>query len=97
MTKQRDEELLSLSRKANLLKKRLLALLVRYSGFLFIIVLLAIYIGRILFGPNSVEVLYNLSVQEKTLKRKIEFYKRANARLQKEYFELKELEPQGEE
>ena len=65
----------------------------RYLAFFVIIVLLAIYIGNLLFGTNSIEVLYNLNVQEKTLKRKIEFYKKENARLQKEYFELKELEP----
>ncbi len=65
-----------------------------YGLSVVVIVLLAIYVGNLLFGTNSVEVLYNLNVQEKSLRRKIEFYKKENARLQKEYFELKELEPQ---
>ncbi|MRI59177.1 MAG: hypothetical protein C6H99_06715 [Epsilonproteobacteria bacterium] len=84
----RQEELLD-----SLFPKDLYRTLVRYGLLFLIIVVLAVYIGNLLFGVNSLEVLYNLGVQEKTLKRKIEFYKRENARLQKEYFELKELEP----
>ena len=84
----RHEELLD-----SLFSKNLYRTVLRYGALFLVIVLLAVYIGNLLFGVNSVEVLYNLGVQEKTLKRKIEFYKRENARLQKEYFELKELEP----
>ena len=84
----RQEELLD-----SLFPKDLYRTLLRYGVLFLVIVALAVYIGNLLFGVNSVEVLYNLGVQEKTLKRKIEFYKRENARLQKEYFELKELEP----
>ena len=74
-------------------KKGLLAQLLRYFVAVAIVVGLGVYIGILLFGDNSVEVLYNLNVQEKNLKRSIEYLKRENARLQKEYFELKELEP----
>ncbi len=70
-----------------------LATIGRYAFFFVVLVLLAIYIGILLFGTNSVEVLYKLNVQEKTLQRKIKFLKNENARLQKRYFELKELEP----
>ncbi len=65
----------------------------RYGVMALIVVVMAVYIGVLLFGTNSVEVLYRLHVQEKSLKRRIEYLKRENARLQKEYFELKELEP----
>ncbi len=69
-----------------------LAAIFKYFMILVLIVVLAVYIGLLLFGTNSVEVLYNLNVQEKSLKRKIEFLKKENAKLQKNYFELKELE-----
>ena len=77
----------------SLQKKGLLAQLLSYFVAVGIVVGLGVYIGILLFGDNSVEVLYNLNVQEKNLKRSIEYLKRENARLQKEYFELKELEP----
>jgi len=70
-----------------------LATIGKYIFFFVVLVLLAVYIGLLLFGTNSVEVLYKLNVQEKTLQRKIKFLKHENARLQKKYFELKELEP----
>ena len=68
--------------------------LLRYLFFAIVVVLLAIYVGLLLFGTNSVEVLYERKVQQRTLERNIEFLKKENARLQKEYFELKELEVQ---
>ncbi len=66
----------------------------KYLFFFVVLIFLGVYIGLLLFGTNSVEVLYKLDVQEKTLQRKIEFLKKENARLQKKYFELKELEPE---
>ncbi|BCD62987.1 MULTISPECIES: hypothetical protein [Nitratiruptor] len=79
---------------ADSLKKRSwLAEAFRYSMMALVVILMAIYIGALLFGTNSVEVLYQLNVVEKNLKRSINFLKKENARLQKEYFELKELEP----
>ena len=58
-----------------------------------VVIILAVYVGILLFGTNSVEVLYNLNIKEKNLNRHIDYLKRENARLQKEYFELKEMEP----
>ncbi len=78
----------------SLAKKRWWALVGKYLLFGILLVGLAVYVGLLLFGTNSVEVLYNLNIQEKSLQRKIEFLKKENARLQKKYFELKELEPQ---
>ena len=75
-------------------KRGWLASALRYAAMVIVVVLLGVYIGFLLFGTNSVEVLYKLHVQEKNLKRSIEYLKRENARLQKEYFELKDVEPE---
>lgn len=54
---------------------------------------MGIYIGNLLFGANSLEVLLHLKSHEQSLKQRVEQLQRENARLQKEYFELKGLEP----
>jgi len=61
---------------------------------LVIIVILAVYLGILLFGDNSLEVLLQLGEYETYLQEEIDNYKSQNAALQKEYFELKELEPE---
>ena len=55
---------------------------------------LGVYAGVLLFGPNSLTVLLGLEEQHATLERHIEMLKARNAALQKEYFELKQLEPE---
>ncbi len=65
-------------------KLGLLALIVVFSG---------IYIGIILFGENSLQVLINLEEYENFLKEEVVKLKSENAALQKEIFELKELDP----
>ncbi|WP_200762820.1 FtsB family cell division protein [Nitrosophilus alvini] len=62
-------------------------------GAVVAVVLLGLYIGTLLFGKNSVEVLFELQEQEKLLKKEVNRLKQENAKLQKEYFELKQLEP----
>ncbi len=72
----------------------------RYLGLSlgkFVIALLAvlslgIYIGTLLFGDNSLEILLGLEEYEHYLEERIDGLKSENAQLQKEYFELKELE-----
>lgn len=59
-----------------------------------IIVMFGVYIGNLLFGKDSVEVLIDLQNKKESLKHEVERLKEDNAKLQKEYFELKELEPQ---
>ncbi len=71
-----------------------LGVALRYLLFLAGVVALAVYVGHLLFGTNSVEVLFELRVQQRSLERSIDYLKKENARLQKEYFELKELEAQ---
>ena len=56
-----------------------------------VVILMGIYIGVILYGKNSVNVLLNLQTYEMSLKEEIEQLKNENAKLQKEYFELKEI------
>ena len=83
---QPKEELLSLFPKRGLL------FIGKYLLLALIVIAIGLYIGSLLFGVNSVEVLYNLHLQQKALKRNIQYLKKENAKLQKEYFELKELE-----
>ncbi|MGB5964171.1 MAG: hypothetical protein WBF77_01140 [Sulfurimonadaceae bacterium] len=66
----------------------------KFLFFLSIIVVLAVYLNILLFGDNSLEVLLQLEEYEDYLQDEINSYKSENAALQKEYFELKELEPE---
>lgn len=58
-----------------------------------LVVLLAVHVGNILFGENSIKVLNSIKNDEKRLKSAITILKNENSALQKEYFELKELDP----
>jgi hypothetical protein len=72
-------------------------LLVQVSQIVFLVLLvlgLGVYLGNILFGSNSVEVLTNIQTQQSYLEDKIISLREENANLQKEYFELKNLEPE---
>ena len=65
----------------------------RLSLFSAIVVLSGIYIGVILFGENSLQVLLNLEEYENFLYQEVSTLKIENASLQKELFELNELDP----
>ena len=67
--------------------------IIPWGGILLGVALMGIYIGNLLFGANSLEVLLHLKSHEQSLKQRVEQLQRENARLQKEYFELKGLEP----
>jgi hypothetical protein len=72
-------------------------LLVQISQIVFLVLLvlgLGVYLGNILFGSNSVEILTNIQTQQSYLEDKIISLREENANLQKEYFELKNLEPE---
>jgi hypothetical protein len=58
-------------------------------GFL----LFGIYVGILIYGENSLTVLKHLKEKKMALKQETQTLKTANQRLQKEYFELKQLEP----
>lgn len=59
------------------------------SGF---VLLVGIYMGFIFFGNNSLSVLLDLEEHQDYLSEDIERLKAENAALQKQYFELKELD-----
>jgi hypothetical protein len=61
-----------------------------------LIVGLGVYLGILLFGDNSLQVLLGLEEYETYLKEDIERLKQENATLQKEYFELKVLDADTE-
>ena len=56
-----------------------------------IVLALGIYLGILLYGTNSVEILLGLQDYENFLQSEITRLKTENASLQKEYFELKEI------
>ncbi len=57
------------------------------------ILLFGIYIGILIYGENSLTVLHHLKEKKQSLTQKEITLKIENQRLQKEYFELKQLEP----
>ena len=59
-----------------------------------IIVLLGIYLGVLLYGTNSFEILSGLEDYQDYLQDEVVRLKNENAELQREYFELKEISAQ---
>jgi len=57
-----------------------------------IVLVVGIYMGFIFFGNNSLSVLLDLEEHQNYLIEDIERLKTENAALQKQYFELKELD-----
>jgi hypothetical protein len=55
--------------------------------------LFGIYIGILIYGENSLSVLNHLKERKKALIEEEKALKAENQKLQKEYFELKQLEP----
>ena len=64
-------------------------LLMATIGFL----LFGIYVGILIYGENSLTVLQHLKEKKRALKQEAQILKTENQKLQKEYFELKQLEP----
>lgn len=57
------------------------------------ILLFGIYVGVLIYGENSLTVLNQLKEKKQGLSSEKKVLKIDNQRLQKEYFELKQLEP----
>ncbi|QSZ42887.1 hypothetical protein GJV85_12465 [Sulfurimonas aquatica] len=75
--------------------QRYLGLSSRRFLFLFsIVVVLGIYLGILLYGTSSLEVLFGLQEYGNYLENEIVRLKLENADLQREYFELKEISAQ---
>jgi hypothetical protein len=56
-----------------------------------VVIITGIYLGVLIFGSNSVVAYIELKEYETHLKNEVNTLKQDNARLQKEYFELKEI------
>ena len=59
-----------------------------------IVTALGIYLGVLLYGTNSLEILFGLQDYETYLQDEVYRLKDENAELQREYFELKEISAQ---
>jgi len=68
--------------------------LLKFFTLVFLVLGFGIYLGTVLYGTNSIEVLYGLQEYEKYLDSEVIRLKSENAELQREYFELKEISAQ---
>ena len=59
-----------------------------------ITIFLSYHVANVLFGDNSLEVYTSLKNKKDYLQSEIKRLQKDNAHLQKEYFELKNLEPE---
>lgn len=74
----------------------------RYFGLSFgkflllflLVISLGVYLGVLLYGTNSLEVLFGLEEYEDYLQSEVTRLKNQNAELQREYFELREISAQ---
>ena len=57
------------------------------------ILLFGIYVGVLIYGENSLSVLQRLKQEKQALRQQAHALKVQNQKLQKAYFELKQLEP----
>ena len=62
-------------------------------SLLVVVVGFGIYVGDMLFGKSSLDVLLDLQSNKQILEKSVESFKQENAILQKKYFELKDLDP----
>ncbi len=63
----------------------------KFFSLLLIVLALGIYLGVLLYGTSSLEVLFGLQDYEDYLQSEVYRLKNENAELQREYFELKEI------
>ncbi len=66
----------------------------KFFALFFIVIAFGIYLGIVLYGANSLQVLTGLQDYERYLKTQTKELKNENAELQREYFELKEISAQ---
>jgi hypothetical protein len=63
----------------------------KFLLFIVLVVFFGVYLGVLLYGTSSLEVLFGLQDYENYLINEIARLKSENAQLQREYFELKEI------
>ncbi|MDD2789770.1 MAG: hypothetical protein PHU40_03775 [Sulfurimonas sp.] len=68
--------------------------LAKFLLMFFIVTGFGVYLGMLLYGTNSLEVLFGLQDYETYLQSEVDRLKNENAELQREYFELKEISAQ---
>lgn len=78
-------------REESLATKALFSL--KILSLVVLVLFFGLYIGDVLFGKSSLDVLLNLQEDKDTLVTKIKSLKEENAILQKEFFELRQLDP----
>ncbi|MDR1555285.1 MAG: septum formation initiator [Campylobacteraceae bacterium] len=59
----------------------------------FLVIIFGIYVGNMLFGKSSLEVLWSLKSDKYRLEKRIGELKKENSDLQKKLFELQQLDP----
>ena len=82
---------MSKNNRDNKINKKFIVLAIGSIAFT---MFLSYHISIILFGDNSIEVYSNLKDKKVYLESEIIRLQKENANLQKEYFELKNLEPE---
>lgn len=65
----------------------------RYVIATICVAMFAFYVGNMMFGKRSLDVMLSLQSKKERLSEDVEILKKMNARLQKDYFELQGLEP----
>ena len=68
--------------------------LAKFLSLILVVLVIGVYIGVLLYGTNSLEVLFELQEYENYLQNEIYRLKHENAELQRKYFELKEISAQ---
>jgi len=66
----------------------------KFFALFAVVIATGIYLGILLYGTNSLEVLFGLQDYENYLQDEVYRLKAENAELQREYFELKEISAQ---
>ncbi|WP_304545006.1 hypothetical protein [Sulfurimonas microaerophilic] len=91
---QNEELFEEIDNEQNVVQKYLGLSLKKFFILVSVVIAFGIYLGIILYGTNSVEVLLNLQDYETYLQNEVIRLKSENAELQREYFELKEISAQ---
>lgn len=90
-----NEELFEEIDTSESITQKYLGLSIKKFLFLFFIVVsLGIYVGVLLYGTSSLEVLFDLQEYSAYLQSEVQNLKHENSELQREYFELKEISAQ---
>ncbi len=91
---QREELYEEIDTQESITQKYLGLSLGKFFLLVSLIIALGIYLGILLYGTNSLEVLFGLQDYENYLQDEVVRLKTDNAELQREYFELKEISAQ---